>query len=413
MNTIDFATLAGGYKGIDAVDVSNKRVIVRADLNVPLADGHVGDATRIERLLPTLRDLAARGAKVIVLSHLGRPDGQKTPKYTLKPVADKLAEMLPGTPVRFIEDSIGAVAEDGVAALRPGEVAVLENLRFYPGEEGNDPQFVAALARLGDIFVNDAFSVSHRAHASVAGIAHALPAFAGPQMITELNAFKLVLGAPKRPVAAIVGGAKVSTKIQLLTSLASQVDVLIIGGGMANTFLHAQGFPVGKSLCEPSFADTVEEIMSRAAETGCKIVIPSDGVVAKEFKPNAPHEVYSAEATPADGMILDVGPKSLADFSDRIRAAKTLLWNGPVGAFETPPFGEATFALAKLAAERTKSGDLVSVAGGGDTVAALNTAGVTDDFTYVSTAGGAFLEWLEGRELPGVTALTQQRTAAQ
>jgi phosphoglycerate kinase len=409
MNTIDFATLAGGYKGIDAVDVSNKRVIVRADLNVPLADGHVGDATRIERLLPTLRDLAARGAKVIVLSHLGRPDGQKTPKYTLKPVADKLAEMLPGTPVRFIEDSIGAVAEDGVAALRPGEVAVLENLRFYPGEEGNDPQFVAALARLGDIFVNDAFSVSHRAHASVAGIAHALPAFAGPQMITELNAFKLVLGAPKRPVAAIVGGAKVSTKIQLLTSLASQVDVLIIGGGMANTFLYAQKFKVGKSLCEPSFTDTVEEIMSRAAETRCRIVLPSDAVVAKEFKPNAEHAVYPVEAIPEDGMILDVGPKSLAEFAARISGAKTLLWNGPVGAFETPPFGAGTFELAKLAAERTKSGELVSVAGGGDTVAALNAAGVTDSFTYVSTAGGAFLEWLEGRELPGVTALTQAR----
>lgn len=409
MNTIDFATLAGDYKSIDAVDVGGKRVIVRADLNVPLSDGHVSDATRIERLLPTLRDLASRGAKVIVLSHLGRPDGEKNPKYTLKPVAEKLAEMLGGIPVRFIEDSIGSVAEDGVAGLRPGEVAVLENLRFYPGEEKNDPAFVASLAKLGDIFVNDAFSVSHRAHASVHGIAHALPAFAGPQMLTELNAFKLVLGAPKRPVAAIVGGAKVSTKIQLLTSLASQVDVLIIGGGMANTFLYAQGFNVGKSLCEPSFSDTVEEIMSRAAETGCRIMVPSDAVVAKEFKPNAEHAVYSVEAVPEDGMILDVGPKSLAEFGARIRGVKTLLWNGPVGAFETPPFGAGTFELAKLAAERTKSGELVSVAGGGDTVAALNAAGVTDSFTYVSTAGGAFLEWLEGRELPGVTALTQTR----
>jgi phosphoglycerate kinase len=411
MNTIDFTALAGGYKGIDAVDVANKRVVVRADLNVPLADGHVSDATRIERLLPTLRDLAGRGARVIVLSHLGRPDGAKNPKYTLKPVAEKLADMLGGIPVRFIPDSIGAAAEEGVAALQPGEVAVMENLRFHPGEEKNDPEFVAALARLGDIFVNDAFSVSHRAHASVHGIAHALPAFAGPQMIAELEAFKLVLGAPKRPVAAIVGGAKVSTKIQLLTSLASQVDVLIIGGGMANTFLYAQGVKVGKSLCEPSFTDTVEQIMSRAAETGCRIVLPVDAVVAKEFKPNAEHAVYPVEAIPDDGMILDIGPKSLAEFGARIGGAKTLLWNGPVGAFETPPFGVGTFELARLAAERTSSGELVSVAGGGDTVAALNAAGVTDSFTYVSTAGGAFLEWLEGRELPGVTALTQARKA--
>ena len=411
MSTIDSAVADSSYKGIDGINVKGKRVIVRADLNVPLSGGQVSDATRIERLLPTIKDLAARGAKVIVLSHLGRPDGQKNPKYTLKPVAEKLAAMLGGIPVHFVEDSIGAVAEQGVAALPDGEVAVLENLRFYPGEEENDPAFVASLARLGDIFVNDAFSVSHRAHASVAGIARALPAYAGPQMQAELNAFKIVLGVPKRPVAAIVGGAKVSTKIQLLTSLASKMDMLIIGGGMANTFLHAQGLPVGKSLCEPDFAETVEEIMSRAAESRCRIVLPSDGVVAKEFAPNAPHQVYAADATPADGMILDVGPKCIAEFSDRIRSAKTLLWNGPVGAFETPPFGEGTFALAKLAAERTKSGDLISVAGGGDTVAALNMAGVTDSFTYVSTAGGAFLEWLEGRDLPGVTALTQRRTA--
>ncbi len=413
MSTIDSAVTRESYKGIGAVDVKGKRVIVRADLNVPLADGKVSDATRIERLLPTIKELVGRGAKVIILSHLGRPEGQKNPKYTLKPVAEKLGTMLDGIPVHFVGDSIGPVAEDGVAALQPGEVAVLENLRFYPGEEENDPAFIASLAKLGDIFVNDAFSVSHRAHASVAGIAHALPSYAGPQMHAELNAFKMVLGVPKRPVAAIVGGAKVSTKIQLLTSLAAQVDILIIGGGMANTFLHAQGCPVGKSLCEPDFAETVEEIMSRAAETGCRIVLPTDAVVAKEFKPNAPSEVYSVDAIPADGMILDIGPRSVQDFGNRIRGAKTLLWNGPVGAFETPPFGEGTFALARLAAERTKSGDLISVAGGGDTVAALNTAGVTDSFTYVSTAGGAFLEWLEGRDLPGVTALTQQRTAAQ
>lgn len=411
MSTIDSAVADDSYKSIDAIDVKGQRVIVRADLNVPLASGQVSDATRIERLLPTLRDLTSRGAKVIVISHLGRPDGEKNPKYTLKPVADKLAAMLGNTPVHFVADCIGPVAEAGVAALKPGEVAVLENLRFHPGEESNAPDFVAALAKLGDIFVNDAFSVSHRAHASVHGIAHALPSFAGPQMLAELDAFKLVLGVPRRPVAAIVGGAKVSTKIQLLTSLAAQIDIIIIGGGMANTFLHAQGARTGKSLCEPDFADIVEQIMSRAAESGCRIVLPSDAVVAREFKPNAEHGVYAIDAIPQDGMILDVGPKSVAEFSDRIRSAKTLLWNGPVGAFETPPFGEATFALARLAAERTKSGDLVSVAGGGDTVAALNTAGVTESFTYVSTAGGAFLEWLEGRELPGVAALTQQRTA--
>ena len=289
---------------------------------------------------------------------------------------------------------------------------MLENLRFYPGEENSDADFVAELASLGDIFVNDAFSVSHRAHASVFGIAHKLPAFAGPQMLAELEAFKLVLELPKRPVAAIVGGAKVSTKIELLTNLAPKVDMLLIGGGMANTFLHAQGYAVGKSLYEPHFADTVEEIMSRAAETGCRIVLPTDAVVAKTFEANAPHSVHLVNDIPADGMILDIGPQSLKDFSDRIRSAKTLLWNGPVGAFETPPFGAGTFALAKLAAQRTQQGELVSVAGGGDTVAALNAAGVTDSFTYVSTAGGAFLEWLEGRELPGVVALAQSRATA-
>ena len=401
------------YKGIDDVDVAGKRVIVRADLNVPLAGGSVGDATRIERLLPTLNILSSRGAKVIILSHLGRPDGRRDTKYSLRPVADTLGTMMSGKSVSFVDESTGPVAHSAVAALKSGDILVLENLRFHPGEEANDPGLVAELAGLGDIFVNDAFSVSHRAHASVFGIAHALPAFAGPQMLAELEAFKLVLELPKRPVAAIVGGAKVSTKIPLLTNLAPKVDMLIIGGGMANTFLHAQGYSVGKSLCEPRFAETVEEIMSRAAETGCRIVLPTDAVVAKEFAPNAPHSVYSIGSIPEDGMILDIGPKSVADFAERIKGAKTLLWNGPVGAFETPPFGTGTFELAKIAAGRTKSGDLVSVAGGGDTVAALNSAGVTENFTYVSTAGGAFLEWLESRELPGVIALAQIRAAAQ
>lgn len=401
----------GAYKGIDEVDVAGKRVIVRADLNVPLAGQTVSDATRIERLIPTLEALSGRGAKVVVLSHLGRPKGKKTPEFSLAPVAEKLKELMK-RPIRFIDDCVGPGVKNAVAAMQNGEIAVLENLRFYPGEEKNDADFVAQLTSLGDIFVNDAFSVSHRGHASVYGIAHKLPAFAGPQMIAELEAFKLVLELPKRPVAAIVGGAKVSTKIPLLTNLAPKVAMLIIGGGMANTFLHAQGYSVGKSLCEPSFTDTVEEIMSRAAETGCRIVLPSDAVVAKTFEANAPHEVCPINEIPEDGMILDVGPKSVEDFGARIKAAKTLLWNGPVGAFETPPFGAGTFELAKLAAERTGSGELVSVAGGGDTVAALNTAGVTDRFTYVSTAGGAFLEWLEGRELPGVVALAQVRENA-
>ena len=401
------------YKGIDDVDVAGKRVIVRADLNVPLAGGRVGDATRIERLLPTLNTLSARGAKVIIVSHLGRPDGRRDAQYSLRPVAEALGTLLPGKSVQFVEESTGPAAQSAVAALKPGDFLVLENLRFHPGEEANDPGLVAELASLGDIFVNDAFSVSHRAHASVFGIAHALPAFAGLQMLAELEAFKLVLELPKRPVAAIVGGAKVSTKIPLLTNLAPKVDMLIIGGGMANTFLHAQGYSVGKSLCEPRFAETVEEIMSRAAETGCRIVLPTDAVVAKEFAPNAPHTVHPVSDIPDDGMILDIGPKSVADFGERIKSAKTLLWNGPVGAFETPPFGAGTFALAKIAADRTKAGHLVSVAGGGDTVAALNNAGVTESFTYVSTAGGAFLEWLEGRELPGVIALAQIRAPAQ
>lgn len=402
----------GTYKGIDEVDVSGKRVIVRADLNVPLAGGQVSDATRIERLIPTLEALAGRNAKVIVLSHLGRPNGQKKPELSLAPVADTLNTLMEGKTVRFVGDSTGSDVKDAVAALEPGEILLLENLRFYAGEENNDPDFVAELSSLGDIFVNDAFSVSHRAHASVYGIAHQLPAYAGPQMLAELEAFKMVLERPKRPVAAVVGGAKVSTKIPLLSNLAPKVDMMIIGGGMANTFLHAQGCAVGKSLHEPDFADTVETIMSRAAESGCRIILPSDAVVAERFEANVPHSVHPVNAIPPESMILDIGPKSLEDFRARLASAKTLLWNGPVGAFETEPFGAGTFELAKNAAERTKKGELVSVAGGGDTVAALNAAGVTDQFTYVSTAGGAFLEWLEGQELPGVVALAQTRKSA-
>ncbi|MBX2805865.1 MAG: phosphoglycerate kinase [Hyphomicrobiales bacterium] len=397
------------YPQIDEAELDGARVLVRADLNVPLAGGKVSDATRIERFLPTLKRLANGGAKVIILSHLGRPKGKKNPEFTLRPVADKLGELMPERPVRFVEDCIGDEVKQAVSAMQAGDVVLLENLRFYEGEESNDPEFVAALAGLGDIFVNDAFSVSHRAHASVYGLARALPSYAGPQMMDELNAFGVVLELPRRPVAAVVGGAKVSTKIPVLTNLVGKVDILIIGGGMANTFLHARGQEVGKSLCEPDFASTVGEIMSRAVETGCRIVLQTDAVVATAFEPNAPNSVYNVTNITADGMILDIGPKSIEDIAERLKGARTLLWNGPVGAFETPPFGEGTFALAKLAAELTKKGELVSVAGGGDTVAALNMAGVTDDFTYVSTAGGAFLELLEGRELPGVAVLARAR----
>jgi phosphoglycerate kinase len=400
------------YKGIDAANVADKRVLVRADMNVPLAGDQVSDATRIERILPTLEDLTSRGAKVVLLSHLGRPKGEKKPEFTLKPVAEKLASMLPGKTVRFVEDCIGPVAEEAVAALQPGEIAMMENLRFYAAEEKDDPDFVAQLAKLGDIYVNEGFSVSHRAHASVHGIALTLPAYAGLLMQAELNALSQALEQPRRPVAAIIGGAKVSTKIPLLSNLTQKVDILFIGGGMANTFLHAQGHKVGKSLCEPDFAETVGQIMASAKGSGCKIVLPTDAVVAEEFAANAANSVHDVIDIPESSMILDIGPKSVDEFAKLIKSAKTLLWNGPVGAFETPPFGAGTFELAKLAAELTKAGELVSIGGGGDTVAALNMAGVMDNFTYVSTAGGAFLEWLEGRELPGVAALSKSPSAA-
>lgn len=392
-------------KTLDNVDVTGKRVLLRADLNVPAADGRVTDATRIERILPTLRDLTSRGAKVVVISHFGRPKGERKPELSLKPVADKLAELLEGIPVRFVEDCIGETARQAVNALANGEVAVLENLRFYVGEEANDPDFAKSLAALGDLYVNDAFSTAHRAHASTAAIADYLPAYAGPLMMAELNALKMALEQPRRPVAAIVGGAKVSTKIPILTNLTTRVNMLVIGGGMANTFLHAQGVNVGKSLCEPDYADTVGKIMSRAAESGCRIVLPVDVVVASEFKEGAHSEVRNVNDVPADGMILDIGPCSVEDLKSRLAECRTVLWNGPLGAFEIAPFGEGTFAVAREAARLTRENGLVTVAGGGDTVAALNAASVAGDFTYVSTAGGAFLEWLEGRELPGVAAL--------
>ncbi|HET6388011.1 phosphoglycerate kinase [Hyphomicrobium sp.] len=393
-------------KTTDGTDVKGKRVIVRADLNVPVREGKVTDATRLERLLPGLNALADRGAKVIVISHFGRPKNGPEAEYSLRPVAVTLQHLL-GRPVEFGEDCIGEEAAKTIATLNDGDIAVLENLRFHKGEEKNDPAFAEALAKLGDIFVGDAFSCSHRAHASTEGLTHHLPSYAGPLLMEEINALRTALEKPTRPTAAVVGGAKVSTKIPVLTNLVSKVDHLIIGGGMANTFLQAMGHAVGKSLAEPDFHDTALKIMAEAKAQGCEIVLPVDAVVAREFKDGAAHMVVGIDNVPDDTMILDVGPQSVARTSELLEHTKTLLWNGPLGAFEIAPFGEGTFALARAAAALTREGKLVSVAGGGDTVAALNSAGVTDDFTYVSTAGGAFLEWLEGRELPGIAALAR------
>jgi phosphoglycerate kinase len=393
-------------KTTDGLDLKGKRVLVRADLNVPAKNGVVTDATRLERVVPGLKDLAARGARVIVLSHFGRPKSGPDTENSLAPIADALGR-LAGQPVAFASDCIGAAAESAVSALPEGGILVLENTRFHKGEEKNDPDFARALAALGDLFVNDAFSAAHRAHASTEGIAHLLPAYAGPLLMEEINALRAALDKPRRPVAAIVGGAKVSTKIPVLKNLSAKVDKLIIGGGMANTFLLAGGVEIGKSLAEPDLLDTVHEIMHAAKARSCEIVLPQDVVVAERFEAGAPALTVLTLDVPADRMILDVGPKTVAHYVDVLSRCETLLWNGPLGAFEIAPFGEGTFALARAAAERTKAGTLVSVAGGGDTVAALNTAGVTDDFTYVSSAGGAFLEWLEGRELPGVAALAR------
>jgi phosphoglycerate kinase len=387
-------------------DVKGKRVLVRADLNVPVKDGIVTDATRLERLLPGLRDLAESGAKVIVISHLGRPKGRPDLALTLRPVAEKLGQLL-GKPIEFANDCIADSAQKTVAALRPGEIAVLENLRFHAGEEKNAPDFAKELAKLGEIFVGDAFSCSHRAHASTEGITHYLPSYAGPLLMAEIAALRSALEKPQRPTAAVVGGAKVSTKIGVLSNLVAKVDKLVIGGGMANTFLQAQGITVGKSLAEPDLHATAREVVAAAKRKGCEIMLPLDGVVAKELRAGTTTSVVDISQVPDEVMILDIGPKSVAHLGGVLGGCRTLLWNGPLGAFEIEPFGAGTFALAKSAAAQTRAGRLVSVAGGGDTVAALNAAGVADKFTYVSTAGGAFLEWLEGRELPGVAALAR------
>jgi phosphoglycerate kinase len=422
MNDIDVSTFVraananGGGKPdfsrirtIDGLDVKGKRVLVRVDFNVPMQDGEVTDTTRITRVLPTIKQLANGGAKVIVLSHLGRPKGERSPDTSLAPVAAEVAELMGGTKVYFIKDCVGDEAQRGVDALKPGEVAVLENLRYHTGEEKNDMGFARELAAFGDIYVDDAFSSSHRAHASVEAITHLLPSYAGLLMMAEIRALDRALEHPARPVMAIAGGAKVSTKIQVLTNLTERMDQLVLAGGMASTFLYAQGVEIGKSLCQPDAVPVVKEIMARAKEHNCEIVLPQDFVVAEEFKAGAAWQVCDAGNIPQDQMILDIGPKSVADLKRRFAEMKTLVWNGPVGAFEIEPFGNGTFGLMQAAARLVRDGKLVAIAGGGDTVAALNIAGVGEDFSYVSTAGGAFLEWLEGKTLPAVAALAESR----
>lgn len=399
--------LMPAFKTLDDLsDIAGKRVLVRVDLNVPVADGKVTDATRIERVAPTILELSGKGAKVILLAHFGRPKGEPVAEMSLSLIVSAVNAVL-GKKILFAADCIGPEAEQAVARMANGDILLLENTRFHKGEEKNDPGFTEALAKNGDIFVNDAFSAAHRAHASTEGLAHHLPAYAGRTMQEELEALEKGLGNPARPVVAIVGGAKVSTKIDLLQNLVTKVDALVIGGGMANTFVAAKGISVGKSLCEHDLAETAREIMKAAEAANCAIVLPVDGVVAREFKAGAANEVVDIEAIPADAMMLDVGPKSVAAVNDWISKASTLVWNGPLGAFEIEPFDRATVSAAQHAAAETRAGRLTSVAGGGDTVAALNHAGVADDFSYVSTAGGAFLEWMEGKELPGVSVLSK------
>ncbi|MGC9420205.1 MAG: phosphoglycerate kinase [Rhodovulum sp.] len=392
------------WKTLDDMDLAGKVALVRVDINVPVEDGRVTDATRIERIVPTVKDILAKGGKPVLLAHFGRPKGEVVPEMSLKLTLPTL-EAAFGRGVIFAEDCIGLPAKQAVAALSEGDILLLENTRFHAGEEQNDPAMAAALAALGDVYVNDAFSAAHRAHASTEGIARLLPSCAGRNMEAELKALEGALANPVRPVAAVVGGAKVSTKLDLLGNLVSKVDYLVIGGGMANTFLAAKGINVGKSLCEHDMTGTARDIMDKAKAAGCEIVLPTDVVCAREFKAGAQNETVAADACPADAMILDAGPETVKRVEEVFGQCKTLIWNGPLGAFEIDPFDMATNAAAKKAAELTKAGSLVSVAGGGDTVAALNGAGAAEDFSYISTAGGAFLEWMEGKTLPGVAAL--------
>jgi len=389
---------------IENADVTGKRVLVRVDFNVPMKDGRITDATRIRSALPTIEHLKREGAKVILLSHFGRPKGQRIEDASLKPVAEELAEQI-GAPVAFADDCIGSPASESVSAMEAGQVLVLENTRFHAGEEANDPGFALKLAALGDIYINDAFSAAHRAHASTEGIAKHLPSYAGFALEREIDHLVQALESPHRPVLAIVGGAKVSTKIELLTNLVTKVDRLCIGGAMANTFLAAQGHEVGISLVERDFADMARSIMAKAAEEDCEIILPVDVVIAQKFEADADHKTVEADAVPAGWMILDCGPATVDALADAIDASKTLIWNGPLGAFETAPFDTSTVEAARYAAKRVKDSGLIAVAGGGDTVSALNQAGVARDFTFISTAGGAFLEWMEGKTLPGIAAL--------
>ena len=394
------------FSTLDDLNPAGKRVLLRADLNVPMSGGKVTDRTRLERLVPTICELADKGARVLVTSHFGRPKGKRVPKMSLAPVAQALGEVL-GREVGFAPDCVGDAAMEASAAMTDGQILVLENARYHAGEEANDPQFVESLAALADVFVNDAFSAAHRAHASTEGVARVLPAYAGRLMQAELEALDHALGAPERPVMAVVGGANIASKLDLLGNLIARVDHLAIGGGMANTFLHAMGVDVGKSLCEHDMAETALEILRRADGGGCEIILPSDVVIAPEFKQGAPSRVVPVDAVPDDQMILDIGPATIRGLSEKLNHVSTLVWNGPLGAFEVPPFDAGTVAVARAAADATQAGNLLSVAGGGDTVAALNHAGVADRFSYVSTAGGAFLEWLEGKDLPGVAVLSR------
>jgi phosphoglycerate kinase len=392
------------FRTLDDAYISGKRVLLRVDLNVPTENGRVTDTTRIERVASTIEEIASKGGKVVLLAHFGRPKGGPDEANSLKPVAKAVADIVK-RPVAFASDCIGQVAAEAIAKMKNGDILLLENTRFHKGEEKNDPAHVEELAKLGDAYVNDAFSAAHRAHATTEGLAHKLPAYCGRAMQAELEALTIALGAPQRPVGAIVGGAKVSTKLDLLGNLVKKVDVLIIGGGMANTFLFAEGKGVGKSLCEKEMADKARSIMEEAKKAKCRIVLPIDATVAKELKPHLPVRVVDIGHVAQDEMILDIGPKSVVAIEEILGQIKTLVWNGPFGAFETPPFEAATFAIAKTVGFLTRGGKLKSVAGGGDTVAALNEAGVADEFTYVSAAGGAFLEWMEGKALPGVEAL--------
>ncbi len=398
------------HVSVTTIPVKGVNLVVRADLNAPMKSGVVTDATRIERFAAGLKPLLAKGARVVVLSHYGRPKGKVVPELSLRPIAPVLADAL-GTKVSFQPDCIGAEVRAASAALEDGQVMLCENLRFHPGEEANDRDFAAKLAELGSVYVNDAFSCAHRAHASTAAIAAILPAYSGPLMDEEIDALSRALEAPKRPGVALVGGAKVSSKIAVLKNLVAKVDTIIIGGGMANTFFYADGHEVGNSLCEKDQADIVREIQALAKASGCQLVLPSDIVFAFKFEENAPDFVAELTQCPRDGIILDAGPKSVAIFKDVLSECQTILWNGPLGAFEIRPFGQATKQVAIKAAELTRCGKVTSVAGGGDTVAALNMAGVAGDFSYVSSAGGAFLEWLEGRDLPGIMALDRDEVA--